>query len=55
MQLFVLPRYEGTVWDDVAHGKGVYVAEDGLVRCVYLFQFVIFRGKSENALSVKIM
>ncbi|XP_020107340.1 protein TIC 100 [Ananas comosus] len=24
--------YEGTVWDDLAHGKGVYVAEDGLVR-----------------------
>lgn len=24
--------YEGTVWDDVAHGKGVYVAERGLVR-----------------------
>ncbi|KAA0033376.1 protein TIC 100 [Cucumis melo var. makuwa] len=24
--------YEGTVWDDVAHGKGVYVAEQGLVR-----------------------
>ncbi|KAF7846194.1 hypothetical protein BT93_L4913 [Corymbia citriodora subsp. variegata] len=25
-------RYEGTVWDDLAHGKGVYVAEMGLVR-----------------------
>ncbi|MBA0674605.1 hypothetical protein Goari_016192, partial [Gossypium aridum] len=25
-------RYEGTVWDDLAHGKGVYVAEQGLVR-----------------------
>ncbi|KAF9597090.1 hypothetical protein IFM89_015281 [Coptis chinensis] len=24
--------YEGTVWDDLAHGKGVYVAEEGLVR-----------------------
>ncbi|CAL9166504.1 unnamed protein product [Musa hybrid cultivar] len=24
--------YEGTVWDDLAHGKGVYVAESGLVR-----------------------
>ncbi|KAK9168433.1 hypothetical protein Syun_000573 [Stephania yunnanensis] len=24
--------YEGTVWDDLAHGKGVYVAEYGLVR-----------------------
>lgn len=24
--------YEGTVWDDLAHGKGVYVAEQGLVR-----------------------
>ncbi|KAL2511138.1 hypothetical protein Adt_16738 [Abeliophyllum distichum] len=24
--------YEGTVWDDLAHGKGVYVAERGLVR-----------------------
>ncbi|XP_020571389.1 protein TIC 100 [Phalaenopsis equestris] len=24
--------YEGTVWDDCAHGKGVYVAEQGLVR-----------------------
>ncbi|KAI4322370.1 hypothetical protein L6164_022073 [Bauhinia variegata] len=24
--------YEGTVWDDLAHGKGVYVAEKGLVR-----------------------
>ncbi|KAK6141926.1 hypothetical protein DH2020_024329 [Rehmannia glutinosa] len=24
--------YEGTVWDDMAHGKGVYVAEQGLVR-----------------------
>ncbi|XP_022957766.1 protein TIC 100 isoform X1 [Cucurbita moschata] len=24
--------YEGTVWDDLAHGKGVYVAELGLVR-----------------------
>ncbi|KAK9123981.1 hypothetical protein Sjap_013583 [Stephania japonica] len=23
--------YEGTVWDDLAHGKGVYVAEHGLV------------------------
>ncbi|PPS02921.1 hypothetical protein GOBAR_AA17740 [Gossypium barbadense] len=23
--------YEGTVWDDLAHGKGVYVAEQGLV------------------------
>ncbi|MBA0604858.1 hypothetical protein Godav_017492, partial [Gossypium davidsonii] len=23
-------RYEGTVWDDLAHGKGVYVAEQGL-------------------------
>ncbi|KAG0480705.1 hypothetical protein HPP92_011563 [Vanilla planifolia] len=27
-----LLRYEGTVWDDSAHGKGVYVAEKGLVR-----------------------
>ncbi|KAF8397818.1 hypothetical protein HHK36_016742 [Tetracentron sinense] len=25
-------RYEGTVWDDLAHGKGVYVAEQGMVR-----------------------
>ncbi|KAK6926655.1 MORN motif [Dillenia turbinata] len=24
--------YEGTVWDDLAHGKGVYVADHGLVR-----------------------
>ncbi|XP_047317096.1 protein TIC 100 [Impatiens glandulifera] len=24
--------YEGTVWDDLAHGKGVYIAEEGLVR-----------------------
>ncbi|CAA6663712.1 unnamed protein product [Spirodela intermedia] len=24
--------YEGTVWDDLAHGKGVYVAAQGLVR-----------------------
>ncbi|KAL4182467.1 hypothetical protein AMTRI_Chr11g150240 [Amborella trichopoda] len=24
--------YEGTVWDDYAHGKGVYVAEQGLVK-----------------------
>lgn len=24
--------YEGTVWDDLAHGKGVYVGEQGLVR-----------------------
>ncbi|XP_076910420.1 protein TIC 100-like [Bidens hawaiensis] len=24
--------YEGTVWDDLAHGKGVYEAEQGLVR-----------------------
>ncbi|GMN56234.1 hypothetical protein TIFTF001_025342 [Ficus carica] len=24
--------YEGTVWDDLAHGKGVYVGERGLVR-----------------------
>ncbi|KAJ0083853.1 hypothetical protein Patl1_30495 [Pistacia atlantica] len=24
--------YEGTVWDDLAHGKGVYIAEQGLVR-----------------------
>ncbi|KAI3916619.1 hypothetical protein MKW98_026361 [Papaver atlanticum] len=24
--------YEGTVWDDLAHGKGVYVAQKGLVR-----------------------
>ncbi|KAJ6937315.1 hypothetical protein NC652_011842 [Populus alba x Populus x berolinensis] len=23
--------YEGSVWDDLAHGKGVYVAEQGLV------------------------
>lgn len=30
----VLLRYEGTVWDDLAHGKGVYVAEEGLVRFV---------------------
>ncbi|KAH9616066.1 hypothetical protein KSS87_009422 [Heliosperma pusillum] len=27
-----LIRYEGTVWDELAHGKGVYVAEQGLVR-----------------------
>eukprot|EP00268_Persea_americana_P017249 TRINITY_DN18298_c0_g1_i2.p1 TRINITY_DN18298_c0_g1~~TRINITY_DN18298_c0_g1_i2.p1 ORF type:complete len:895 (+),score=213.76 TRINITY_DN18298_c0_g1_i2:189-2687(+) len=24
--------YEGTVWDDLAHGKGVYVSDEGLVR-----------------------
>ncbi|KAJ6906574.1 hypothetical protein NC652_024098 [Populus alba x Populus x berolinensis] len=30
--------YEGTVWDDLAHGKGVYVAEQGLVR---LHKFVV--------------
>ncbi|KAG4981030.1 hypothetical protein AAZX31_12G171100 [Glycine max] len=24
--------YEGTVWDDYAHGKGVYVSDDALVR-----------------------
>ncbi|KAH6773063.1 MORN Occupation and Recognition repeat-containing protein [Perilla frutescens var. hirtella] len=24
--------YEGTVWDDMAHGKGVYIAEQDLVR-----------------------
>ncbi|KAL2331960.1 hypothetical protein Fmac_019541 [Flemingia macrophylla] len=24
--------YEGTIWDDYAHGKGVYVSDDGLVR-----------------------
>ncbi|XP_051113245.1 protein TIC 100 [Andrographis paniculata] len=24
--------YEGTVWDDLAHGRGVFVAEEGLVR-----------------------
>ncbi|KAM7496866.1 hypothetical protein LguiA_021280 [Lonicera macranthoides] len=24
--------YEGTVWDDAAHGKGVYVGQKGLVR-----------------------
>ncbi|KAF8102300.1 hypothetical protein N665_0198s0014 [Sinapis alba] len=24
--------YEGTVWDDLAQGKGVYIAENGLVR-----------------------
>ncbi|KAK2995853.1 hypothetical protein RJ640_015813 [Escallonia rubra] len=24
--------YEGTVWDDLAHGKGVYVSRQGLVR-----------------------
>nr|QKY65055.1 chloroplast protein import component Tic100 [Passiflora contracta] len=24
--------YEGTIWDDLAHGKGVFVSEDGLVR-----------------------
>ncbi|XP_065865825.1 protein TIC 100 [Euphorbia lathyris] len=24
--------YEGTVWDDLAHGKGVYIAEQDLVR-----------------------
>ncbi|XP_068658976.1 protein TIC 100-like [Aristolochia californica] len=24
--------YEGTVWDDLAHGKGVFIAENGLVR-----------------------
>ncbi|KAL8140377.1 hypothetical protein V2J09_006398 [Rumex salicifolius] len=32
---FVFPdgtSYEGTVWDDLAHGKGVYVADQGLVR-----------------------
>ncbi|CAK9150519.1 unnamed protein product [Ilex paraguariensis] len=31
---FIFPdgsSYEGTVWDDLAHGKGVYVAEQGLV------------------------
>ncbi|XP_027341047.1 protein TIC 100 [Abrus precatorius] len=24
--------YEGTIWDDYAHGKGVYVSDDALVR-----------------------
>ncbi|CAJ1955801.1 unnamed protein product [Sphenostylis stenocarpa] len=24
--------YEGTIWDDYAHGKGVYVSDDGLIR-----------------------
>lgn len=28
-------RYEGTVWDDVAQGKGVYATQDGLVRFVF--------------------
>lgn len=28
-------RYEGTVWDDYAHGKGVYVSDDALVRFVF--------------------
>jgi hypothetical protein len=28
-------RYEGTVWDDVAQGRGVYSNEDGLVRFVF--------------------
>ncbi|RVX20285.1 Protein TIC 100 [Vitis vinifera] len=33
IMIFLAPnRYEGTVWDDLAHGKGVYVAEQGLVR-----------------------
>ncbi|TXG73695.1 hypothetical protein EZV62_002274 [Acer yangbiense] len=27
-----LSSYEGTIWDDLAHGKGVYIAEQGLVR-----------------------
>jgi len=27
--------YEGTIWDDYAHGKGVYVSDDGLVRFVF--------------------
>lgn len=35
--LYTYSRYEGTVWDDLAHGKGVYVAEQGLVRLIYLF------------------
>ncbi|KAJ8643986.1 hypothetical protein MRB53_005734 [Persea americana] len=25
--------YEGTVWDDLAHGNGVYVSDEGLMRC----------------------
>ncbi|XP_073140794.1 protein TIC 100-like [Henckelia pumila] len=32
---FIFPdgsSYEGTVWDDLAHGKGVLVAQQGLVR-----------------------
>ena len=34
-------RYEGTVWDDLAHGKGVYEAEQGLVRFDYTAHFLI--------------
>ena len=32
--ILVSSRYEGTVWDDLAHGKGVYIAEQGLVRFI---------------------
>ncbi|XP_039119600.1 radial spoke head 1 homolog [Dioscorea cayenensis subsp. rotundata] len=32
MVLSTIRRYEGTIWDDLAHGKGVLVAEQGLVR-----------------------
>ncbi|XP_039125183.1 LOW QUALITY PROTEIN: protein TIC 100-like [Dioscorea cayenensis subsp. rotundata] len=32
--------YEGTIWDDLAHGKGVLVAEQGLVRLVPLFSLL---------------
>ncbi|MQM19636.1 hypothetical protein Taro_052645 [Colocasia esculenta] len=31
--------YEGTVWDDLAHGKGVYVAAEGLVRLMLLLRY----------------
>jgi len=32
---FLFFSYEGTIWDDYAHGKGVYVSDDGLVRFVF--------------------
>ncbi|RZC83178.1 hypothetical protein C5167_045969 [Papaver somniferum] len=32
------PRYEGTVWDDLAHGKAVYVAQKGLVKYLLWLQ-----------------
>lgn len=37
----VIIRYEGTVWDDLAHGKGVYEAEQGLVR-FDIFGYIVY-------------